>query len=399
MGMKKTFAYEKDAYLTELKTAVIETGSEKGKDFVVLRDTVFYPEGGGQPGDRGWVDDVTVSSVTQENGKVRHYVDAAVQRGEVLARIDWPRRYDHMQQHTAQHLLTALAQDQFGWPTKAFHLGNDVSDIELGVSQLSAEQLNGLEEAVASEIRAARRVQTKRVSADRLEELKVRTRGLPAGHQGPIRLVEIEGVDLNTCGGTHVRSTAEIESVKLLNTESMRGGIRLYFVAGGRVRRRLAEHEARNVDLRSLLGAPERDFAAAAKLRLDQIQELQHRERIMREELAEAASDALARRPEDLLEAHFKSGDPAFLQSLAHKLQEKSRTKAALLTAGNEGDGFFVVVAGDRVGCDVQALGRQVAILLKGKGGGTGRIFQGRVNTLAKRRDALALFQLELERD
>jgi len=397
--MKKTFAYEKDAYLTELKTAVIETGSEKGKDFVVLRDTVFYPEGGGQPGDRGWVDDVTVSSVTQENGKVRHYVDAAVQRGEVLARIDWPRRYDHMQQHTAQHLLTALAQDQFGWPTKAFHLGNDVSDIELGVSQLSAEQLNGLEEAVASEIRAARRVQTKRVSADRLEELKVRTRGLPAGHQGPIRLVEIEGVDLNTCGGTHVRSTAEIESVKLLNTESMRGGIRLYFVAGGRVRRRLAEHEARNVDLRSLLGAPERDFAAAAKLRLDQIQELQHRERIMREELAEAASDALARRPEDLLEAHFKSGDPAFLQSLAHKLQEKSRTKAALLTAGNEGDGFFVVVAGDRVGCDVQALGRQVAILLKGKGGGTGRIFQGRVNTLAKRRDALALFQLELERD
>jgi len=397
--MKKTFAYEKDAYLTELKTAVIETGSEKGKDFVVLRDTVFYPEGGGQPGDRGWVDDVTVSSVTQENGKVRHYVDAAVQRGEVLARIDWPRRYDHMQQHTAQHLLTALAQDQFGWPTKAFHLGNDVSDIELGVSQLSAEQLNGLEEAVASEIRAARRVQTKRVSADRLEELKVRTRGLPAGHQGPIRLVEIEGVDLNTCGGTHVRSTAEIESVKLLNTESMRGGIRLYFVAGGRVRRRLAEHEARNVDLRSLLGAPERDFAAAAKLRLDQIQELQHRERIMREELAEAASDALARRPEDLLEAHFKSGDPAFLQSLAHKLQEKSRTKAALLTAGNEGDGFFVVVAGDRVGCDVQALGRQVAILLKGKGGGTGRIFQGRVNTLAKRKDALALFQLELERD
>jgi alanyl-tRNA synthetase len=304
-----------------------------------------------------------------------------------------------MQQHTAQHLVTALAQDRFGWPTKAFHLGNEVSDIELGVSQVSAEQLNALEEAVAAEIRAARRVQTKRVPAEQLEGLKVRTRGLPAGHEGPIRLVEIVGIDLNTCGGTHVCSTAEIEAVKLLNTESMRGGTRLYFVAGGRVRRRLAEHEARNFDLRSLLGAPERDFAAAAKLRLDQIQELQHRERVLREELAEAASEALAHRPEDLLEAHFKSGDPAFLQSLAHKLYEKARNKAALLTAGNEGDGFFVVVAGDGVGCDVQALGRQVAILLHGKGGGTGRIFQGRVHTLAKRKDALALFQLELERD
>ncbi len=397
--MKKIFAYEKDAYLSELRTEVIETGSEKGKDFVVLRDTVFYPEGGGQPCDRGWINDVGVSSVRQENDKVRHYVDAPLERGEVLARIDWARRFDHMQQHTAQHLLTALAQDRFGWPTKAFHLGNEASDIELGVSQLSGEQLDTLEEAVATEIRAARGVETSRVPASRLEKLKVRTRGLPAGHEGPVRLVKIDGIDLNTCGGTHVRSTAEIETIKLLNTECMRGGIRLYFVAGGRVRRRLAEHEARNIELRSLLGAPERDFVAAAKSRFDQIQELQHRERVMREELADTAADALAHRSEDLIEAHFKSGDPAFLQSLGHKLQEKARTKAALLTAGTEGDGFFVVVAGDRVGCDVQALGRQVAILLKGKGGGTGRIFQGRVTTLAKRKDALALFQLELERD
>ena len=274
-----------------------------------------------------------------------------------------------------------------------------MSDIELGVAQLSSDQLETLEEAVAGEIRAARPVRTKRVSEARVEKLNVRTRGLPAGHQGPVRLVEIEGIDLNTCGGTHVRCTSEIETVKLLNTEALRGGIRLYFVAGGRVRHRLAAHEARNVELRSLLGAPENDFATATRSRFDQIQELQHRERLLRDDLAEAAAEALAHRPEDLIEAHFKSGDPAFLQSLAHRLQEKARTKAALLTAGNEGDGFFVVVAGDRVGCDVQALGRQVAILLKGKGGGTGRIFQGRVNTLAKRKDALALFQLELERD
>jgi Ser-tRNA(Ala) deacylase AlaX len=225
--MKKTFAYEKDAYLTELKTEVIETGSDKGKDFVVLRDTVFYPEGGGQPCDRGWINDVPISSVGQENGKIRHYADAPIPRGEALARLDWQRRYDHMQQHTAQHLLTALAQDRFGWPTKAFHLGNEVSDIELGVNQLSTEQLDALEEAAAAEIRSARLVATRRVPSGRLEKLKVRTRGLPAGHQGPIRLVEIEGVDLNTCGGTHVRSTAEIETVKLLNIESLRGGTRL----------------------------------------------------------------------------------------------------------------------------------------------------------------------------
>ncbi|RPI20653.1 MAG: alanyl-tRNA editing protein [Acidobacteria bacterium] len=397
--MKRIFAYEKNAYLTELKTEVVQAGSEKGKHFVVLRDTVFYPEGGGQPCDQGLINDVPVSSVRQENGKVHHYVERPLERGPALAVIDWSRRYDHMQQHTAQHLLTALAQDRFGWSTTAFHLGVEVSDIELDAALLSPADLDSLEEAIASEIRAARKVQTQRISPARLEKMNVRTRGLPAGHQGQVRLVDIEGIDLNTCGGTHVSSTAEIEAVKLLSTECMRGGTRLYFVAGKRVRRRLAEHEARNVELRSLLGAPERDFAAAARLRLEQIQELQHRERAFRDELAEAASEAMAHRPEDILDAHFRSGDPAFLQSLAHRLQEKVRTKAALLTAGSEGEGYFVVVAGDRVSCDVQALGRQVAILLKGKGGGTGRIFQGRVNTLAKRKDALALFQLELERD
>jgi alanyl-tRNA synthetase len=120
---------------------------------------------------------------------------------------------------------------------------------------------------------------------------------------------------------------------------------------------------------------------------------------LLQEDLADYASEALARRNEEIVDAHFKSGDPAFLQALGHKLHEKARTKAALLTAGVEGNGFFVVVAGDAVGCDVQTLGRQVAILLQGKGGGTGRMFQGRVNTLLKRKDALALFQLELERD
>ena len=113
----------------------------------------------------------------------------------VTVELDWARRFDHMQQHTAQHLLTAVAADRFGWPTTAFHLGEHVSDVELDVAAIDEEQLRSLENAVAAEVRAARPVTARRVSRDEYERTDVRSRGLPAGHAGDVRLVEIDGVD------------------------------------------------------------------------------------------------------------------------------------------------------------------------------------------------------------
>jgi len=124
-----------------------------------------------------------------------------------------------MQQHTAQHLLTAVAADQFGWQTTAFHLGAHVSDIEVDVKSIGKSELRLLEETVAVEVRAARRISARRVSPDEYEQMEVRSRGLPPGHSGDVRLIEIEGIDLNTCGGTHCVSTAEIEAIALLGTE------------------------------------------------------------------------------------------------------------------------------------------------------------------------------------
>ena len=123
--------------------------------------------------------------------------------------LDWPRRWDHMQQHTGQHLLTAVASDRFGWQTTAFHLGGEVSDVELAVPSLASADLRALEDVIAEEIRRQRAVSARRVSRETYQALPVRTRGLPADISGEIQLVEIEGLDLNTCGGTHLRSTAE----------------------------------------------------------------------------------------------------------------------------------------------------------------------------------------------
>jgi alanyl-tRNA synthetase len=305
-------------------------------------------------------------------------------------RLDWARRFDHMQQHTGQHLLTAVADDGFGWPTTAFHLGEHVCDIELAVATLNPVEIRRLEEAVAAEIRAARPVSARRVSQDAFATLTVRTRGLPAGHVGDVRLVEIAGVDLNTCGGTHVRSTSEIEAIKLLGTEPMRGGTRLFWLAGGRVRARLAAHEERNAALRVLLGAPDEELARTAEAKLEQLHALEKQVRALEDELADSTAAALAARPERVVSAHFDGKDAAFLQRLGRRLSSSAPEVAALLTATLGEHSFFLVVVGEAVPLEAQMAGREIAGLLAGRGGGSGRIFQGKAGSLAPRDAALA---------
>jgi len=391
--MTFTHAFEVDAYRTELATEVVRAGEREGRPFAVLADTVLYPEGGGQPADRGRLGDVAVVDVQRVEGEIVHLLATPVAPGPVTVRVDWQRRFDHMQQHTAQHLLTALASERFGWRTTAFHLGVIQSDIELDAPSLAPARLDALEEAVVAEIRAARPVTARRVSQAEYAALAVRSRGLPDGLTGDIRLVEIAGIDVNTCGGTHVRSTAEIEGLKLLGTEPMRGGTRLHWVAGGRLRRRLAAHEARNAALRGLLDAGEDDFVPLVERRQGELRELERRLRATVGELAATAAAGLAARQSDPVDAHYEGRDAGFLQQVARELARLTPATSALLTAGGEGAAFFLLALGEGAAVDVQALGREVASALGGRGGGSGRTFQGKAASLAGRDAALAVFR------
>jgi len=370
--------YERDPFAASLETRILRVGQEDGRPFAILEDTVFYPEGGGQPCDLGTLNGETVVEVQKREGEVRHYLQVPLAEGPASLRLDWTRRFDHMQQHTGQHLLTAVAQDQFQWATTAFHLGASVCDIELSAPSISLRQMDQLEEAVASEIRAHREISARRVSPEAYKVEAVRSRGLPEGHSGDIRLVQIAGVDLNTCGGTHLRHTGEIEALKLLGTESIRGGTRLFYVAGRRTRQRLDAHEQRNAVLRTLLGAPDEDLVPALQVKLEQLLALERRSRKLEEELAEVQSAALAARPGDLVEAHFEGRDMAFLQKLARGILTVDATKAVFLTADPGGQGIFLLSAGERSTLDVPTAGKAVAAILGAKGGGAGKSFQGK---------------------
>jgi Ser-tRNA(Ala) deacylase AlaX len=389
--MNELPAFEREPYLAELETSVLRTGEDGGRPYAVLADTLFYPEGGGQPPDHGFLGEVAVVDVQKTAGEVRHYLAGPAPAGPVRLRLQWSRRFDHMQQHTGQHLLTAVARERFGWETTAFHLGEEVSDIELDVAQVTRAEREQLEEAVAAEIRRARPVTCRRVGPEELAGLDVRSRGLPAGFQGEVRLVEIQGLDLNTCGGTHLGSTGELEAMALLGTEPVRGGTRLFFVAGGRLRRRLGAHEQRNAALRTLLGAPDGGLAAAVAARMEQQRDLEKRLRSLEDELGELLAATLADQPQAWVERHFEGKDPSFLQRAARQVVARAPAKTVFLTATQDGQSFFLLASGATAPMDTAGLGREIAGLLSARGGGSGKLFQGKTGSLAARDQVLAL--------
>ncbi len=389
--MSRIYAWDREPYRTELETEVIGTGNQEGRPFAVLDDTILHPESGGQPTDRGRLGSIGIVGVEGAGDVLRHWLETPAELGPARLTLDWPRRFDHMQQHTAQHLLTAIAADRFGWETTSFHIASTVCDIELDVRTISQAELDSLEGTVVEEIRADRAVTARRVAPEELDELEVRTRGLPARHEGKVRLVGIAGIDLNTCGGTHVKSTREIETIKLLGTEPMRGGLRLYWIAGARVRRRLAADEARNAELRSVLGAADDELVAIAELKLEQLKEAARRQRTLASQLAGAVAQNLVSCNGPLADAHFDDVDLGFLQQVARRFCAARLKGAVLLTAAGAKGAFFIVAAGEDSALEVQTAGRRVAAVLDGRGGGSGRLFQGKANSLDRRTEAVEL--------
>ena len=396
---EKLLIFEKHPYQRDLDTKIVETGQDHDRPFAVLEDTVCYPEGGGQPGDRGWLENVHVEDTQERDGRILHYLASAVVAGPAHLKLDWARRFDHMQQHSAQHLLTALAADRCGWQTCAFHLGKHRCDIDLDCQDLAPDQLVELEDQAAAEIRAARPIRAWRVPLAEYEGMDVRSRGLPADHEGSVRLVEIEGVDLNTCGGTHLSSTSEIEVISLLGTETVGGGTRLFFVAGGRSRRRLAEHETRNRKLRSLLGTSDGQLRSALEQKLEQHRQLGRQVRGLERELAVVVAERLQEGAEKLIAHHFEGQSVSFLQLVGRRLSSQLGGRLAFLTANpapGAPEGFFLLAAGADLAGNLTQLGRIAGEILEGRGGGSGSLYQGKARKTNRHGRAAQILRREL---
>ena len=220
-------ACQRDSYLRDLTTKVISCeAAAGGKGYeVVLADTVLFPEGGGQPDDAGSIAGIRVTAMKRARGTAVHVLPEPLDVGaEVKVEVDWARRLDNMMQHSAQHLLTALAITKWDVPTTSWNLGEDRSFLHLAtpLKKFGADKVAELEAAANDAIVAGLPMTPRWIEKGSPELESIRCRGLPDDTVWPVRAVEIEGLDQNLCCGTHVQNLSRLQSIKVLSVEGVK---------------------------------------------------------------------------------------------------------------------------------------------------------------------------------
>ncbi|PYV42600.1 MAG: hypothetical protein DMG09_02230 [Acidobacteria bacterium] len=235
--------YWEDPYLTQFNCTVVEVCLLDQQPVAVLDQTAFYPTSGGQPFDTGHLGTARVLNVEEDaSGKIMHFLDAQLATGPASGRVDWVRRFDHMQQHTGQHILSQAFVQVAQAPTLSFHMGRETSTIDLNLSHPSEELMEQVEALAAGVVFEDRPVRVHNVRPEDLEALGVRKR---SEREGTIRVIDVEGFDRSPCGGTHVRGSGEIGMIAILGYERYKGGTRVEFVCGGRALKTLRkDHDA-----------------------------------------------------------------------------------------------------------------------------------------------------------
>ncbi len=223
--------YYTDPYVREFDAQVLDVSAHDGRPAAVLDRTAFYPTSGGQPFDTGRLGGAAVVDVVdRDDGAVVHVLDVPVAAGPIHGQIDWPRRFEHMQQHTGQHVLSAAFDRLFDVRTESFHLGSASSTIDLART-VSAVEMAAAEDEANRIVWEDRPVGIR--FADAEEAAKLPLRKEPA-RTGRLRLVDVEGFDISACGGTHVARTGAIGTIAIAGSERFRGGTRVEFLCGVR---------------------------------------------------------------------------------------------------------------------------------------------------------------------
>ncbi len=367
--------YYTDSYAVTFTARVVERLTVAGRPALVLDRSCFYPTSGGQPYDTGRLNGVPVEEVIvrDSDGAVMHLLAADMDGEAVSGEIDWPRRFDHMQHHTGQHILTGAFLQEVGARTVSFHLGSEVCTIDLDRAGLSAMEIEAAEAAANAVVTRDLPVRAWFPAADELADLALRK--LPAV-EGRLRVVEIDGFDLTACGGTHVARTGEIGLIKVIRAEKYKDMMRVEFLCGGRARRDYAEKNALLLGLAADLTTSYREIGASIERLRAENKSLASDLRAARGQLLAAEADALwaASAPAGglrVIARAWADRDPADLRTLAGRLIEQPGTVALLGLAGEKTQ-LIMARSADRPELDMVALLRGTVAALSGEGSGRG---------------------------
>lgn len=374
-------------------TAIRELAKVDGQQVwqIALDRTAFYPTSGGQPYDTGMLVatarsgaslEVPITNVEEdEAGEVWHTTSKPLQEGTVVSgRVETTRRRDHMQQHSGQHLLSAILDRDFDARTVSFHLGDDVSTIDLEGTALTDAQLQSAADEANRIITAALPLGIRYVTSEEAAAMKEQglLRKLPP-RSGNIRIIEIPGIDTNACGGTHVATTAEIGPLLLRGTEKVRGNLRLSFICGNRALAAADTEFRRLQEIASMLTTAPSDITGSIERVRTENRALQKERANLLEEIAslEAANLASATHG-SVIHSLPPDRDAAYAKLLASKLVRETATPVAYIVAADS-ERVNVILAAKRGVLDCGTILRTALNTLGARGGGSAEMAQGAV--------------------
>jgi alanyl-tRNA synthetase len=379
--------YQSDSYCRESTARVIGCECREQNFFIRLDRTIFCPEGGGQPADLGTINGLPLLALTSENDDIIHVLDRDPGQGEVWLQLDFSHRYDHMQQHTAQHLLSQVVLNLFDAQTLSFTIGPEHSSIEIGRPALSEDEIKALERECAAAIFAALPIRV--FFSEDMASLHLRK---PPKRPGRIRVVEIEGLDQSACGGTHLKNSAEIGLLKIIRSERVRANIRLYYAAGYRaVHDYQLKHEVAR-RLQRLVTLPLAEIPEQVEAWIAEKDELRRalkkaQRRELENEIAASAADDVV-----LVIREFSGLDSAEMRFFVLGLMKQGKH----VLAYTQDPSKHVIVGRGRGDGDLRAISAPFFALLGGKGGGRENLLEGRGADFSRLGEAVALLRTVL---
>ena len=384
--------YYSEPYRRSFDAKVLAVDTVAGHTHVTLDQTAFYPTSGGQPFDTGTLGGAAVTEVIdREDGTIAHVVSGSPRVGDVVTgEIDWARRFDHMQQHTGQHVLSASFDRLFGVRTESFHMGQLSSTIDLA-REVSEAEIAKAEDDANRVVWEDRAVSIRFASAEEAAAMGMRKESSRAG---TLRLIDVEDCDLSACGGTHVERTGAIGIIAIGGWEKFKGGSRVEFLCGGRALQRFRAWRGALSAVQKHLSVPPIEMAASIERMQEDAKVVQRTVRSFQEKLATHEAQALVARAERagerlLIAEALEGWDPQGLKAIAvAAAAAQPDVVVALFTSTAPAQ--VVIARGVKSTADASAVLKQLTAKFGGKGGGKPDLAQG--GGLGARADELVAY-------
>ena len=361
--------FEKEPYMKVFEATVIACEEKKGKYHICLNQSAFFPEGGGQPGDCGWLNEIRVFDTHEKNGDIWHYTNEPMTVGtEVVGRLDWKARFSNMQNHAGEHIVSGIIHRNYGYDNVGFHMGSEAITLDIN-GELSWEQVKEIEKEANAAIEANVPIIINIPEKDVLENMEYRSKKVI---EGDVRIVDIPGYDLCACCGTHPFRTGEIRLIKILSVQNYKGGVRISMLAGDRAIEDYGQKHDQVVEISHLLSAKTGEVSSAVERLLKEIGDLKFSMVQLKRDWMNLKAQSLEVTGQALCvqEKELKGND---LREFGNLLSERIER---VMVLGDSEDGLMRYVLIDKKD-QARALGQEIQKNFGGKGGGSPQMIQG----------------------